>query len=1295
MIDHDVRPGSFWELLSATDRQALRAMGRRTDIPPGGMLCHQGVTAAGVYVVFKASARTSGNVVAKEFVDSSEGDESIIDLFGSGDLVGALAPWGHPQRGSVAALDHVTALRVDRGKFAGLLAANPRVTEAMMHAVAQSVTFGGRRHAVRGAEHPQRLAYHLLELAHRFGERTARGIEVPTRLSQAELANWAGISRETLVRWFRRWRAKGILDRRSRPLIILDAEALRRAAGPWGDDWSALLPDVAAGAVSVGDAVPLATAAAPAAAAGASGAVIAAPTPVPLEPSGGAAPRLPADNPYFTGRVVSLGKLDMLVSQAETPRAVVIEGMAGVGKTTLALHWAHRVADRFPDGVVFTDLRGTSRAPVTAAEAMGQVLRGLGVPGDQLSRGEAELAAQCRSLLAGRRALLVLDNAADAEQVRPLLAAMGAGLAVVTTRRRLPVLLEGADIRTLELREMAPDEAVDLFAAVLGPGDRRVRDERGAAVRLARECGLLPLALGIMAGRLADNPGEPIEETLRQLADPDGAASGSYGGGGYGGGLREAGPHGAGGPHALHGVLSPTFEVAYRGLRRDQRAAFRRLGLPAGPDFTPRVLAALLARPEDEARECLEGLRQAYLVHDVAPGRYRMHDLLRDFARERALIEDADNDRLAAQRRMLARYLADARRAGDALGRRRRPALHAADDETADTPGENSASERALSLSWFEAERRNLVAAVNQAARLGLHRTCWELADALFDFQHFRRYTDDNIAVQQAGLHAARTEEDWTAAAVMLHNLAVAHAVVGRSVQAIGYGEDARRGFRSLDPPNRFGEAAALATLADVHTTLGRYPTAIVHARRSLGIHRELGDGGGIADAQEILARAHLGLAAYDAALEHAGGALRIRRQIGDMPGVAEALLTLAQVHRRKGAVHAAVSRALEALYIRQEQADRFGAAQALTELARMYNALGLRDLALQDAQEALSTYRALGARHGEARALATLGMLMCDAARFAEAFSYCGEALRLHREVGDRHGEAETLAQIGIVCWRLGRYPEAREQLLRALEIRREIGDQHGEAHDLEHLSLVLRRLERHQEAFVLGLEALDLWHRLGARGGLATTLGSLARTYLQLGMHEEAEHAARQALAIRREIDDSYGMGVGLDTYAMVLLRSGRPEKALDMEMEALRVLGEVGDRHSEGTALVHLASIYLNLDKAEEALETGRRALDTAAELGDTREQAYSLHTMGRACQRLDRHARAVEHFDAEIAIRRDMGDLRGQRAALDRRRASHLALGDHAAAADCARRVQAIDQWLRSDRADDDEDPARAE
>ncbi|MER7546911.1 tetratricopeptide repeat protein [Spirillospora sp. NPDC127506] len=1255
-IEHvpDVRPGSFWDRLDPTDRQALRAMGRRADVPPGGMLCHQGSVAPAVFVLFKASPRAAGNAVAKEFVDSSDGDESIIDLFGPGDLVGYLGPWGHPQRGTVAALDHVAALRVDRATFRSLLAASPRVAEAMMHAISESVTFGGRRHAVRAADHPQRLAYHLLELAHRFGEPGAGDeTRIPLKLSQAELANWAGISRETLVRWFRSWRAKGILHERPRPLTVLDIERLRRAASPWGDEWPAP------------GAEPASPAAEPA-----GEAAIAAREPVRLVPPGGRPPaaRLPADNPFFAGRAVSLSKLDLLVGQSVRPRAVVVQGMAGVGKTTLAVHWAHRVADRFPDGVLFADLRGTTRSPVTPAEAMGQVLRAAGVPGDQLPRTEDELAAQCRSLLGDRRMLLVLDNAVQPEQVRPLVAAVESGLVVVTSRRRLPALLDGADVRTLELREMATQEAVDLIAGVLGPGDARVRDEEKAIVELARECGYLPLALGVIAGRLAENPAESIAGTVRELAARDATGAPAPG---------TAAP-------GLSAVVDPTFDVAYRSLRRDQREAFRRLGLVAGPDFTPAALAALQDRTVEEARECLEGLRQAYLVQDVGPDRYRMHDLLREFARERGLGEDSDGELHAAQRRLLAGYLAEAREAGAALPGRPRPTAHRGAARRGAARGRPSAAERAAALAWFEAERRNLVAAVHQAARLGLQRTCWELADALFDFQQFRRYSEDNIAVQRAGLHAARTEEDWAAAAVMLHNLAVAHFELGGSVEAIGYGEDARRAFRAADPPDRYGEAATLATLADVHVALGRYLTAIDHAGRSLAVHEELGDDAGVAKSRSTLARAHLGLGDYETALEHAATALAVRRRIEDQAGVAETLITVAGVHRRQGNVHEAVTHALEALSIRQELADMHGAALAMTELARMNAALGLRDMAQRDAEQALRTYRALGGRHGEARALTTLGMLMCESSKFAEAFTYCGEALRLHRDISDRHGEAEALAQIGVVHWRLGRYREAREHLLRALEIRREIGDQHGEANDLEQLSVVMRRLGRPQEAFVLGLEALDLWGRLGARGGMAGTLGSLARTYSWLGLTAEAERAARQALHLRRSGGDWYGLGVGLDTLAAVLRRAGRPEEALAHELDALGYLGDVGDRHGEANGLVHLAVIHLDLGRADDALQTGRRALDLAAELGAAREQAHALHTMARAAQLLGKHARAVEHVEAEIAIRREVDDRRGLRQALELLGASHLALGDRAAAADCVRRVRALDNLLESER-----------
>ncbi|MCP2341187.1 tetratricopeptide repeat protein [Actinomadura rupiterrae] len=1250
----EARPGAFWTRLSRSDRQALWTMGRRVEVPPGGMLCHQGVASPAVFVLFPAGARTSGRILAKEFVGNGEGDESVIELFGAGDLVAGLAPWGHPQRGTVAALDHLAALRVDRRQFGGLLAASPQLAAAAMDAFARQETYSGRRHAVRVADHPQRLAHHLLELAHRFGELAPppdprrddalRAIEVPSRLSQADLANWAGVSRETLVRWYRRWRAKGILT--PRPLTLLDPEALRREAAPWGDEWPAVPRQE--------ESAPEPDAERPAG--------LARRTPVPIGASAGPPRRLPPDKPFFTGRTVSLGKLDLLLAQASWPRAVLVQGMAGVGKTTLAVHWAHRVAGRFPDGVIFTELRGGTRGQATPAEAMGQVLRGVGVPGDQLPRTEAELAAQCRSLLADRRLLLILDNATGAEQVRPLLDAVNAGLVLVTAQRRMPDLVAedgriDGDIRVLELREMSPDEAADLVAGVLGPGDARPREERRAVEWLARECGFLPLALAVAAGALAENPDVPIAETVRTLADRSGA---SY-----------------------PAPMRPTFDLAYRGLRRDHRAAFRMLGLAAGPDVTPAALAALLDGTTDAAAEALEGMRQAFLVHETGPGRYRIHDLLRDFARERGLAEDADTDRFAAQRRLLASCLSAARSAARVLDNRRRPTLDDPHPPPEDGHTARSPEARAQALAWFESERRTLVAAVHLAARLGLHRTCWELADALFGFQEFRRYSEDNIAVHQAGLGAARAEENWAAAAVMLHNLAVAHFDLGRAVQAIGYGEDARRAFRSADPANRYGEAVALATLADIHAAQGRYLTAIEHAQRSLAIHRDLDDQGGVGRGHETLARAHLALADYETALRHARLALEIRQGIGDRRGIAETLLTTALVHRRRGVVDDAVANALESLFLREEDGDRYGSAQALTELARMYATLGLRDLARRDAERALGIYRELGVRHGQARALTTLGRLACDAAKFAEAFTFCGQALRMHRDTGDRHGEAETLAQLGVVCWRLGRYREAREQLGRALDVRREIGDQHGEAHDLENLSVVMRRLHRYQEAFVHGLEALELWHRLGARGNMAGTLGSLARTYIKLGLPDEAEGAARQALSIRREIGDSYGMGIGLDTFAATLRAGGRPEEALKVQAEALRVLGEVGDRHSEGAALVHLAAIHLELGRAEDALETGRRGLDLAVELGDTREQARVLHHMGHACQLLGRHAEASGHLRGEIAIRRDMGDHLGRRRALERLGTSLSALGDQAGAADCTRRIRAIDQWLDSE------------
>ena len=1221
-----MRERTFWYALGSVERDALRAIGRTAQVAAGTVLCHQGAIASAVTILLQAQGTDvgeGGNVLAKEVLDSSAGDESIVELFGAGDLVAEFAAWGHPQRGSISVLEEVSVLRIDRHRFAGLLSTNPVMTEAFLHTLAARNAYVGRRQAALTAGHCERLAVHLLELTERFGEAG----EVPLRLSQAELACWAGVSRETLVRCFRRWRDRKIITHRARRLAVHDWPALRRQAGPWGDEWS---PVSATRVVSSPMAAP-----------------VAAPVAAPGSVQAGKEVRLPPESGTFAGRRGEILRLDLLLGGEERPRVIVIEGMAGVGKTTLALHWVRRALDRFPGGAVFVDLRGrSSRTPVRAAEALGQVLRRLlCVPADQVPADVEEMVALYRYLLAHRRAVIVLDNAADAAQLSPLIPQTDSALLVVTTRQRLADRLGDERVAKMELGEMTTAEAIELFGSVLGRGDARLAQEPKALTQLAQRCGHLPLALRVVAARLAGDPAGTVAGVLRELASASQPSAVSLS------------------DHPLS-ALGTTFDLAYRALPPETRAAFRALGLTSGPDFTAEPLAALLACDRADAERHLAALHSVFLVTAVSPGRYRAHDLLRDFARERALAEDPGSERSAAQRRLLSHYLHRARTEGSALVA-------------------GPASMRALA--WFEAERRNLVAAVHQAARLGLRRTTWELADALYGFLELARYSRNNVEVHQAGLEAARKETDapdaWSAAALMLHHLAVSHLELGSPVETIGYAEQALRGFRSLQ--DRPGEARVLGTLSDVHFLLGRYAAATDYAEQALAIHREFGDRLGEARALNMLGRCLQSVGCYDEALAHGRRALEIRRSEGDRRGAAETLLQLARVLRHRGAFQDALHYALESLDLRQDLGGEHAEALALIELATLYLAIGLRAEARADADRALEICRAIGARHDEADAQLISARLMSGEARHGEALTQCGAALRLNRAVGHRAGEADAIAQMGAVNWELGRYPQAKEYFYRSLEIRREIGDRQGEAYDLAYLSQIMRRLRRLQEAVVLGLEALDLWQQLGAKEGAAGTLGALARTYLLLGLVEEAESAILLSLRMREEIGDDYGRGAGLDTLSLVLRQTGQYERALEAIHESLQIVREVGDGQTEAIAVVHLAELHLDLDRLDEAAAVARQGLEIATARNDYRRQASALHALGRIAQRRQRDLEAVEHFTEEIKIRQETGDLHGQRAALVALRTCCLAIGDHRAAADHARRIETIGEWLAAE------------
>ncbi|GII67282.1 hypothetical protein Skr01_73670 [Sphaerisporangium krabiense] len=1242
-------PGTFWSLLGPIERDSLHAIGWIREFAPRQTLGDRDTLPDRVTVLLDG--------YAKELYGSADGDESLIEIFGPGHLEGELALWDWPCRGRIEALTPVRTLQVPKDRFVNFLAEELPAGAALMKSLGHRRMLAARRRAPGpGVRAPARIALHLIELALRFGRPSGAGVVIGPPLTQTELASFAGVDRVAVARAFHLWRPKGngatcvhahhdIVEHQGSTIRVKDMDALRAAAGPWAAEWEPSAVASAPGRTAARRQLPA----------------------LRIPASGTAPAQLPAVGPCFAGRDAEIRFLDGLVTSPHRPRAVIVEGMAGVGKSALAAYWGHLVkGEHFSGGQLHLDLRGAPNRPLTTAEALGQLLRGLGVTGPQMPVDENELVAAYQRRLADRRMLVLVENAGeDPELIRPLLPPSNRCLLLVTTQATLaghPGLTPSDGVEPLPLDVMAEHEALQLMSAVLGPGDARLREHPADATRLVRQCALLPLALRITAAKLVQHPAERIADTVRDLDGQDRLSKLA----------QDDEPRAA---------VRPAFEVSYRVLTAELRRTFRYLGLTTGPDIGIDACAALLDETVPDTRRRLRALSGLNLLtarsREGEGERFAVHDLLRVFAKERVLLEDSEAERTGAVRRLLTHYLATAMRAGDALGRPRR-VLH----DRAVRPHAASDAERDRHLTWFECERRNLVAAAHQAARHGLHSFAFDLADAVYDFMTSRGYVRDVIGVHKAGLASAQAMDDWPATARMLHHLAIAHRGIGQNVKALSYGEDARWGFQRLGDSR--GEAEALDNLADVRGVLGRYRLAIEHSEASLRLHRLAADKAGEAEALDTISQNLRRLGEYAAAEEHALRALRIRRAVKDRAGEAETLLNLARLHYYRGAPRTAVVHGLEALSLRIDlslrahRGDEPNSAAPYRELARIHRHLGLRALARRDAEQALRLSRASGDRHGEGEALTVLGKLLRDGGAHAEALSRLWQAVRLGHEIGHKRGEAEARAAIGVVYFKLGRYAESREHLNLALEIRREIADRAGEAHDLENLSRTLRRLARYEDSLQQGLQALKLWRELGVPAGEARTLGGLARTYIRVGLTEDALRAAETSLAIRERGGDA--MGLGLDTMARVLLRLGRPERALDMAVRAVGEIREIGDRQYEGSAVNNLARILLALGRPEKAEDHARRALEIAKDAGDLREQASCRHTLGLVAQHRGDHAGALRDLEENLRLLRETGNHSRQVEALRALRLSHEAIGNVREVQECEQRAHNIQRWL---------------
>ena len=589
----------------------------------------------------------------------------------------------------------------------------------------------------------------------------------------------------------------------------------------------------------------------------------------------------------FTGRAEHLAALDALLPSDDVAGsgtgAVVIsalDGTAGVGKTTLAVFWAHRVQGRFPDGTLYINLRGYGPGePAIAAEVLDGFLRALGVPAERIPAGVEAQAGLYRTVLAGRRVLIVLDNANAAEQVRPLLPGAPGCLVLVTSRASLTGLVIGEAATRITLGLFTPIEALDLVRGIVGA--QRAEAEPDAVTELIRVCARLPLGLRIASSLITARPRTAVAEVLTDMAH---------------GRHLEVLSRSADERTAVRAV----FDWSYTALPEPQARMFRRLGLHIGPELSVHAAAAVGEVNLAVARRLLDDLAEVHLIELVDRDRYRFHDLLRAYAAERARHDDTPADRDDALRALLSWYAHTAHTADDFLF----PAHDRPDCKSAPTATPIPVTDRAQGLVWVNTEQENLLAGLRYAAHYDLPHIAVDLA-AGTRFLVLRGRWQEGLDAQGLGLVAARKCGDRAAETYF-------HMVRGEVHQSLYRWEDAIADLelslaiaRDLNDP--FQQAWALNQLGRVFLRRGRFGDALGYVLEALPLSRGTDSGRLEAVVEGNVSRTCTGLGRYEQALEHAERGLLLRRQSGDLNGETAALCDAALAWQGLGSHHTAV----------------------------------------------------------------------------------------------------------------------------------------------------------------------------------------------------------------------------------------------------------------------------------------------------------------------------------------------------------------------------------------------------
>jgi tetratricopeptide (TPR) repeat protein len=816
--------------------------------------------------------------------------------------------------------------------------------------------------------------------------------------------------------------------------------------------------------------------------------------------------QLPGDVATFTGRIEELEVLDHVLPTTRRQASAIgakstavvisaVSGTAGVGKTALAIRWAHRTRRQFPDGQLYVNLRGYDPdRPLTAGDALAGFLTALGMPWQNIPLDVDQRAAAYRSLLDGRRILVVLDNAATVEQVRPLLPGTPSCLVIVTSRDSLAGLVARHGARRLDLDLLPSDDALALLQALIGS---RVKTEPDEAAKLVTQCARLPLALRVAAELAVTRPTTSLAELVAELADEQQRLD-----------LMDAG----GDPRT---AVRAVFSWSYQYLAADTARTFRLIGLHPGPDIDMYAVAALANSSLDQARHHLDVLAGAHLVQ-TASGRHAMHDLLRAYAAYLATAADSEQERRDALTRLFDHYLATVSAAMDVLApaeHHRRPRI-----PQAVTPMP-LVSDPAVALAWLDSERANLTATCAYTSSRGWPSHTTRLANTLFRYLETACHFPDALTIHDHALQAARRTSDTAGEAEALTNLGYIHWRQDRYEQAAEHHKASLTLFRKIR--HSAGEARVLANLGGVYFWQGDYETAADDFQQALALSYNISDRYGEAHALDRLGAVYRRQGRYQLAIEHHQQALVIFHEIRTSIGEAHALDNLGAVYRRQGRYNHAAQRHHQALNFFRETGDRIGKAHALDNLGMVHFWQGDYERATEYYHQALKLFREIGDRGGEADAMTNLGTVDVRQGRHDDAARYHQQALSLFREIGERAGEAQVLHNLGVLNFTLGYYRQASNYYHQALTLFREIGDRGGEVKVLNHLGETLHSRCRPVQARTQHDAALLLASGIGDQYEEASAHNGLGHSYSSTGDITMAVHHWSRALALFTSLD------------------------------------------------------------------------------------------------------------------------------------------------------------------------------